>query len=253
MTNQGKPQTLLALNWKMNKLPSEAGPWAKRLQEELPASSVELAVLTPATHLPFVASELYGSGVACGAQDLSRFASGAYTGEVSAAMLADLGAKYAIVGHSERRTLHFETDEVVAAKARAAQGAGITPIVCVGEALDIRELGRHVTVTLDQLRGSLKNVSGAAAQLVVAYEPVWAIGTGRTATAADAEEMASAIRGLLRELYPHSAAGLRVLYGGSVKRDNVREICASPNVNGALVGGASLEVGSVLGMLSALA
>ncbi|WP_245557566.1 triose-phosphate isomerase [Deinococcus peraridilitoris] len=236
----------------MNKLPSEAGPWAKALQEELPATQAEVAVLAPATHLAFLASDLYGSGVAFGAQDLSAHASGAYTGEISAAMLSDLGARYVITGHSERRTMHGESDDTVAAKARAAQGARLVPIVCVGEALEIREAGRHIDVTLTQLRGSLNRVDGDPSQLVIAYEPVWAIGTGRTATAADAEEMAGAIRKTLHELYGEAASAIRVLYGGSVKPDNVREICGQPNVNGALVGGASLELPSVLGMLAAL-
>ncbi|WP_084473949.1 triose-phosphate isomerase [Deinococcus pimensis] len=249
-----KPRALLALNWKMNKTPSEAGAWAKSLQEEMPPTDVELAILAPAVALPLVAAELYGSGAAFGAQDVSAHASGAYTGEISAAMLADVGATYVIVGHSERREYHGETDEVVAAKARAALTAGLRPIVCVGERLPEREAGRHVTYTLDQLRASLTGVSFTdPTTLVIAYEPVWAIGTGRTATSADAEEMAAAIRGVLAELYPDAAGSVRVLYGGSVKPDNVREIMDGPNVNGALVGGASLQLGSVLGMLAALA
>ena len=248
-----KPRTLLALNWKMNKTPSEAGAWAKQLQEDLPQSEAELAVLTPAISLPLVAAELYGTGVAVGGQDVSAHDAGAYTGETSARMLADVGARYVIVGHSERRTYHGEADAVVAAKARAAASQGITPIVCVGEGLDTREAGRHVTETLEQLRGSLQDVQASGeAGVVIAYEPVWAIGTGRTATAADAEEMAAAIRGTLRDMYGAAADGIRVLYGGSVKPDNIREICEQPNVNGALVGGASLDLSSVLGMLRAL-
>ena len=233
----------------MNKLPSQAGAWARALRERRPATGAEIAVLPPLVDLPLVAAELLGGEVAYGAQDVSRFESGAHTGEVSAAMLADLGCRYAVVGHSERRALHFETDEVVAAKARAAQAGRLSPIVCVGESLDVRELGRQVPVTLTQLRGSLQGV--AAGNLVVAYEPVWAIGTGLAATASDAEEMALAIRGALGGLYGE-AGGVRVLYGGSVKASNVAEICGRPSVGGVLVGGASLELEGVLEMARAL-
>ena len=248
--NDAKPRPLLALNWKMNKLPSEAGPWAASLRRDLGETGAEVAVLAPFVDLPGVAAELRGGPIRYGAQDVSRFAAGAHTGEVSAAMLADLSCTYAAVGHSERRVLHFETDEAVAAKARAAQQGGLSPILCVGESLDVRELGRHVTVTLTQLRGSLEGV--APENLVIAYEPVWAIGTGKTATAADAEEMAGAIRGALGELYGEAGAGIRILYGGSVKADNVAEICGQPSVNGVLVGGASLELGGVLDLARAL-
>lgn len=248
------PRPLLALNWKMNKLPSEAAEWAKGLQEELPQAEVDVAVMAPAISLSLVAANLYGSGAALGAQDLSQFDSGAYTGETSAAMLRDVGAQYVIVGHSERRAYHMETDQVVAAKARAAVGAGLTPIVCVGEGLDVRERGEQVAHTLDQLRASLEGLMiERPEQLVIAYEPVWAIGTGKTATSGDAEDMALAIRQALDGLYRQYASGVRILYGGSVKPDNIREICGQPNVNGALVGGASLELSSVIKMVEALA
>lgn len=242
------PRTLLALNWKMNKGPTEAKAWARDLAHHYERGDVELAVMAPAISLPGLKETLPG-GVDVGAQDVSQHESGAYTGEISAPMLREVNATYAVVGHSERRTYHGETDEVVAAKARQAQAHLLTPIVCVGEGLDVRERGEHVAYTLAQLRGSL---SGVTEGVVVAYEPVWAIGTGRTATAADAEELAAAIRGTLRELYGDKADGIRVLYGGSVKPDNIAEICAQPNVNGALVGGASLKVEDVLGMAQAL-
>lgn len=243
------PRTLLALNWKMNKTPTEARSWAQTLGEKYaPADDVDLAVMAPAICLPALAANL-PAGVAFGAQDVSAQESGAYTGETSAAMLVDVGARYAVVGHSERRDYHGETDAVVAAKAAQAQAHGLTPIVCVGEKLEVRERGEQVTFTLAQLRGSL---DGVGADVVVAYEPVWAIGTGKTATAEDAEELAAAIRGLLSELYGEAAAGLQVLYGGSVKPDNIASICGKPNVNGALVGGASLKVADVLGMNDAL-
>ncbi|PYE53078.1 triose-phosphate isomerase [Deinococcus yavapaiensis] len=244
---------LLALNWKMNKTPSEARAWATELAGTFTGQGAELAVMAPAIDLPGVAEALRGSRVAYGAQDVSAHASGAYTGEISAAMLLDVGASYAIVGHSERRAYHAETDEKVAAKTRAALQAGLVPIVCVGEELPVREAGEHVAFTLNSLRGSLEGVDVRDARaLVIAYEPVWAIGTGKTATADDAEEMASAIRGELRRSLGDVADRVRVLYGGSVKPANIAEICGKANVNGALVGGASLELDSVLGMAGAL-
>ena len=247
------PQNLLALNWKMNKTPSEAMQWAEELLAQLPQTPAELAIMAPATDLQALSWTLKDSGVNWGAQDISQYESGAYTGEISAAMLRDVGAKYAIVGHSERRMYQSESSQLVASKASAAIQGGLIPIVCVGEGLDVREKGEQVQFTLDQLRDSLGQVPVLRAdQLVIAYEPVWAIGTGKTATAADAEEMAAAIRGALSGLYRDYADDVRILYGGSVKPGNIAEICAQPNVNGALVGGASLEVADVLGMAQAL-
>lgn len=242
------PRNLLALNWKMNKTPSEARSWAEELKDKLVPGAAELAVMAPTIDLPTLAANL-PAGVGFGGQDVSAKDSGAYTGETSAAMLKDVGATYVVIGHSERREYHGETDADVAAKAKQAQANGLVPIVCVGEKLDIREKGEHVAFTLKQLDGSL---SGIGPDVVIAYEPVWAIGTGKTATADDAEEMGAAIRDALTERYGSDAAEIRVLYGGSVKPDNIAEICAKPNVNGALVGGASLKVPDVLGMNDAL-
>jgi triosephosphate isomerase (TIM) len=248
-----KPAPLLALNWKMNKTPAEAVTWAQQLAAQLPQTGADLAIMAPAIDLPGLNTALKDSPVTIGGQDVSQHESGAYTGEISAGMLLSVGARYAVVGHSERREYHGETSQIVAAKARAAVTAGIVPIICVGEGLDVRERGEQVAYTLNQLRESLSQVPvGSANSIVVAYEPVWAIGTGKTATAADAEELAAAIRGALDGLYREYAAGVRVLYGGSVKPGNIAEICAQPNVNGALVGGASLEVESVVGMAGAL-
>ncbi len=248
-----KPQILLALNWKMNKTPSQAVAWARELLPSLPTSSAVLAIMAPAIDLQGLSQTFQGSAVAIGAQDLSAHESGAYTGEISAAMLLDVGAKYAVVGHSERREYHAESSQVVAGKARAAKQAGLIPIICVGEGLEVRERGEHVAYTLDMLRESLAGITVASAdQIVIAYEPVWAIGTGKTATAADAEELAAAIRSALRGLLGEVGVGVQVLYGGSVKGSNIAEICGQPNVNGALVGGAALEVGSVLEMVQAL-
>ena len=248
------PQNLLALNWKMNKTPSEAMKWAETLASQLPQTQAELAILAPAIDLPALAQKLNGSSVGWGAQDISQHESGAYTGEISAAMLGNVGAKYAIVGHSERRLYQSESSQIVASKASAAIAGGIVPIICVGEGLDVREQGEQVPFTLDQLRDSLGQVPVLRAdQMVIAYEPVWAIGTGKTATAQDAGEMADAIRDALRGLYREYAGDVRILYGGSVKPGNIAEICAQPNVNGALVGGASLDVESVVGLAQALA
>ncbi|CAM3274198.1 triose-phosphate isomerase [Deinococcus saxicola] len=241
-------QNLLALNWKMNKTPAEARAWAEELRGKLTANDTELAVMAPAVALASLAAHL-PPGVALGAQDVSAHESGAYTGETSAAMLVDVGAKYAVVGHSERREYHHESDADVAAKARQAQANGLVPIVCVGEGLDVREKGEQVAYTLGQLEGSLV---GVGPEVVIAYEPVWAIGTGKTATADDAEELAAAIRDALIERYGSDADGIRILYGGSVKPDNIATLCARPNVNGALVGGASLKVPDVIGMNDAL-
>jgi triosephosphate isomerase len=178
------------------------------------------------------------------AQDVSTHDGGAYTGEISAAMLAKLGCSYVVVGHSERREFHAETDQIVNAKAHKALAAGMTPIVCVGEGLDIRQAGDHVAYTLKQVDGSLAGFTAEeVAGLVVAYEPVWAIGTGEVATPDDAQEVCAAVRERVREVHGDAAAdGVRVLYGGSVKAANVGGIMEKTDVDGALVGGASLQV-----------
>jgi triosephosphate isomerase len=178
-----------------------------------------------------------------GAQDISAHESGAYTGEISGAMLAKLGCSYVIVGHSERRAYHAEGDDVVAAKIAATYANGMTPILCVGEGLEIREAGAHREHTTAQLRAALAAVPAQqAASIVLAYEPIWAIGTGRVATPADAQEVCAALRATLADLYDAGlAAAVRILYGGSVKSGNVAEITAQPDVDGALVGGASLD------------
>jgi triosephosphate isomerase len=185
-----------------------------------------------------------------GAQDVSTQDSGAYTGEISAAMLAKLGCSYVIVGHSERREHHAETDEVVNAKAHKALAAGMTPIVCVGEGLEVRQAGEHVAHTLAQVDGSLAGFSAEqVAGLVIAYEPVWAIGTGEVATPDDAQEVCAAIRERVREVHGDAAAdGVRVLYGGSVKAANVAGIMDKGDVDGCLVGGASLQADEFSGI-----
>ncbi|MDR2347217.1 MAG: triose-phosphate isomerase [Bifidobacteriaceae bacterium] len=241
---------LMAGNWKMNLDHLEATALVQRLHWALQDanfdySQVEVAVLPPFTDLRSVQTVTDADRMAIeyGAQDVSVHAAGAYTGEISAAMLAKLGCKFAVVGHSERRQYHGETDQEVGEKAQAALGGGLTPIICLGEALEIRKAGEHVAYTLAQLDGVYAELDPALAPgTVVAYEPVWAIGTGEVATPADAQEVCGAIRGRLAALFGRETAeGIRVLYGGSVKASNVASIMAEADVDGGLVGGASLD------------
>ncbi|WP_105317867.1 triose-phosphate isomerase [Thermus tenuipuniceus] len=244
-------RVLVAGNWKMHKVPSEARVWLAELKRLLPPLESEVVVL-PAFPMLSVAKEvLSGTQVAYGAQDVSPHREGAYTGEVSARMLSDLGCRYTIVGHSERRRYHHETDALVAEKARRLLEEGVTPILCVGEPLEVRERGEAVPYTLAQLKGSLEGVNPPGPEaLVVAYEPVWAIGTGRNATPEDAEAMHRAIRQALAELYGRGFADrVRILYGGSVNPKNFTDLLSMPNVDGGLVGGASLELESFLSLL----
>ncbi|HEX2807604.1 MAG TPA: triose-phosphate isomerase, partial [Kineosporiaceae bacterium] len=208
-------------------------------------ADVEVVVIPPFTDIRSVQTLVDGDKLKLkyGAQDVSAFDSGAYTGEISGAFLAKLGVSYAVVGHSERREYHAESDAIVNAKAKAAYRHGLTPIICIGERLEVRKAGTHVEYTLAQLDGSIAGIPAEqAASVVIAYEPVWAIGTGEVATPEDAQEVCAAIRGRLAELYSADlAAGVRVLYGGSVKANNIAGIMAKEDVDGALVGGASLD------------
>ena len=241
---------LMAGNWKMNLDHHEAIALVQKLAWTLKDAkhdygSVEVVVVPPFTDIRSVQTLVDGDklDIRYGAQDLSAHESGAYTGEISAAMLAKLGVSYAVVGHSERRQYHSEDDALVGAKAKAALGASITPIICVGEGLDVRKAGEHVPFTLAQVDGAYDGISAEqAAKTVIAYEPVWAIGTGEVATPEDAQEVCGAIRTRLAELYSGDLAdGVRVLYGGSVKSGNVAAIMEQPDVDGALVGGASID------------
>jgi triosephosphate isomerase len=239
---------LMAGNWKMNLNWKEAHLLVQQLAERLTEqrlTAVEVVVLPPFVDIRSVqtAVEERKVKIGYGSQDISQHAKGAYTGEVAGAMLTALGCSYAVVGHSERRAYHGETDEIVNAKVRAALDNGITPIMCVGEGLDIREAGNHVEYTVAQLDGGLKGLTAEQVdQLVVAYEPVWAIGTGKTATPEDAQEVIGALRKRLAELYPGGVADrVRILYGGSVKGSNTAGIMAKPDIDGALVGGAALD------------
>lgn len=246
---------LVAGNWKMNGLKSEiaiAEAVAKGYDAAL-KQAVDLAICPPATLLASLATSLAGSGIATGAQDCSTQPSGAFTGEISAAMLADAGGHYAIVGHSERRTLHGESDATVKAKAEAATKAGLVPIVCVGETRAEREAGNAVAVVCGQISGSVPQGADPA-RLVVAYEPVWAIGTGLTPTAGDVAEMHAALRAELGRLLGNEAAAkVRLLYGGSVKPGNAAELMNVDHVDGALVGGASLVAQDFLAIARACA
>ncbi len=241
---------LIAGNWKMNLDHREAVTLVQRLAWLLQDAGheqehVEAAVFPPFTDLRAVQTLVTGDRIelAYGAQDLSPEDSGAYTGDVSGAFLSSLGCAYAIVGHSERRTIHGEDDALVARKAAAALRHGLAPVVCVGEGLEVRQAGRHVEHTVEQLRGSLAGLSAEdAARVVVAYEPVWAIGTGEVASAGDAQEMCAALRAEVARIHGDDvAAGMRLLYGGSVKSSSAPELLAQPDVDGALVGGASLD------------
>ncbi len=239
---------LIAGNWKMNLNHLEAIALVQKLAFALPEKyydRVEVAVLPPFTDIRSVQTLIDGDRLKMvhGAQDLSPHDAGAHTGDVSGAMLAKLGCRYVVVGHSERRESHGEDDALVNSKVRAAVRHGIVPIVCVGEGTDVREQGRHVEHTTRQLAAALARVESQHAQtLVIAYEPVWAIGSGRVASAADAQEVCGAIRRAVAATYGETiAAGVRVLYGGSVRAKNVGEIVAQPDVDGALVGGASLH------------
>ena len=234
---------IVAGNWKMNTGLEDAVALAADVVEatQADADAVRVVVCPPAVWLDAVRERVAQSAVALGAQTMNANASGAFTGEISAAMLIDLEVAYVILGHSERRAMG-ERDGDVAEKARAAQAAGLTPIVCVGETLEQRDAGDAESTVLGQIEASLE---GAAAGYVVAYEPVWAIGTGRTATPEQAQAMHAAIRGRLED------DATPILYGGSVKPDNAAELFAQPDIDGALVGGASLEAGSFAAIVAA--
>jgi triosephosphate isomerase len=239
MTTMAKPRRLVVGNWKMNGNRASnaellaglkaAGPWV-----------AEVAVCAPAPYLGDVALSLQGEAIAWGAQDCSAFESGAYTGEVSAAMLAEFGCRYVIVGHSERRAYHAESDQLVADKARIALAHRLTPIVCVGETLAERDAGQTEAVVKRQLSAVIHTLGHCIAQIVVAYEPVWAIGTGLTASPDQAQAVHALLRAQLKAATEH-AAGMKILYGGSVKADNAASLFAKADIDGGLIGGASLK------------
>lgn len=237
--------TLIAGNWKMNNDREAAKALAAELVEALPEvpAGVEVLVCPPTIDLCCVAHKLEGSAIALGAQNCYWEASGAYTGETSVPMLKSAGCTYCIIGHSERRDYFHESDEDQNKKAKALVAGGIVPVFCCGEPLEVREAGTYVEHVVAQVKAGLEGLELASAdQLVVAYEPIWAIGTGMTATADDAQEVCHAVREALVELFgAEMADGIRVLYGGSAKPGSIAELVAKPDVDGALVGGASLK------------
>lgn len=237
--------TLIAGNWKMNNDREAAKALAAELVEALPEvpAGVEVLVCPPTIDLCCVAHKLEGSAIALGAQNCYWEASGAYTGETSVPMLKSAGCTYCIIGHSERRDYFHESDEDQNKKAKALVAGGIVPVFCCGEPLEVREAGTYVEHVVAQVKAGLEGLElSSADQLVVAYEPIWAIGTGMTATADDAQEVCHAVREALVELFgAEMADGIRVLYGGSAKPGNIAELVAKPDVDGALVGGASLK------------
>ncbi len=244
----------IAGNWKMNTTAREAEALAEDIARNLrerPAPDVEVMVAPPFPYLGLVARRLEGTGVALGGQDGGWAESGAFTGAVSPSMLKDVGCTFVILGHSERRTHLSETDEIVSRKVKAALSVGLTPILCVGESATARKQSQAVEVVTRQLAGSLKGVEAPAlARLVVAYEPVWAIGTGDTATPEQAQEMHALIRERLAETgSPAAAKEVRIQYGGSVTPESIGGVMAQPDVDGALVGGASLSAKSFLSII----
>jgi len=243
---------LVAGNWKMNGLSGSLAEVdaIRKAVDAGESGHAELLVCPPATLIAQAALRIGSSNLSLGAQDCYTEASGAFTGDISAAMLKDAGASYVIVGHSERRNYHHETDETVQAKAEAALRAGLKPIVCVGETHAQREAGEQAAVVVRQLRGSLP--PGATAEtVVVAYEPIWAIGTGVTPTRKDIAAVHNGMRALLADMFGARCAKIRLLYGGSVKPSNCSELLTLDNVDGALVGGASLKAADFLGIAAA--
>ncbi|MCP1571780.1 MULTISPECIES: triose-phosphate isomerase [Herbaspirillum] len=243
---------LVAGNWKMNGSLAANAALLAGIKEGLPAEVCDVAVCVPAPYLAQVQGAVAGSPVALGAQDMSAHAAGAYTGEVSAAMLQEFGVQYVILGHSERRAYHGESDAAVAAKTVAALKAGLVPLVCVGETLEQREAGQTNEVVGGQLDVVLTALSTEdAARIVVAYEPVWAIGTGKTATPEMAQEVHAMLRARLGAKSAEAAAKVRILYGGSMKPDNAQQLLAMADIDGGLIGGAALKAEDFLAIIKA--
>ena len=252
--NRRYRKTIIAGNWKMNKTPSETKAFAEEFKALLPKTKwCDIVVCVPAADLSAAVRAFKDSRIAVGAQNVYFEKSGAYTGEVSADMLADLGVRYVIVGHSERRALFGETDEVVNKKVHAALDAGLNPIICVGESLEQREMGVTMELIALQVKSALSGV--AAEQMrrcVIAYEPIWAIGTGKTATPEQASEVCTAIRALIRAQYgARVARSVTIQYGGPMKPDNARELLAHEDIDGGLIGGASLDAGKFMDIVNA--
>ena len=243
-------QKFIAGNWKMNGNLAANETLAKALMSGIGAAKVTVALCVPTVYLGQMSTLLKGSELALGAQDLSQHEAGAFTGEISAAMLHDFGARYCLVGHSERRQYHAETDDDVARKAQRALAAGITPIVCVGETLAEREAGKSLEVVKRQLAAVIHLNGHCISEIAVAYEPVWAIGTGKTATAEQAQEVHAVLRAQLHAATTHSDR-VQILYGGSMNAGNAASLLAQPDIDGGLVGGASLKAADFLQIITA--
>ena len=242
--NKRYRKAIIAGNWKMNMVASEVRPFIEALKENMGKSkSCEVVLCTPAVMIPAMVKYGKELRVAAGGQDVSKYDKGAYTGEVSASQLADAGAKYCIVGHSERRQYHGEDDMLINAKAKALLGKNIIPIICVGESLEQREMDLTMEYVAYQVKAALSGLDAAQVRrCVIAYEPIWAIGTGKTATAEQAEEVCEGIRAVIRKIYgARVARTVSILYGGSMNAKNAAELLAQPDIDGGLIGGASLK------------
>ncbi|QAY67319.1 triose-phosphate isomerase [Paenibacillus protaetiae] len=242
---------IIAGNWKMFKTVSEAESFFTEVKGKAEVEGVESVICAPFTALPALVQAAKGTSIAIGAQNLHYEDNGAYTGEISGVMLKELGVKYVIIGHSERRAYFAESDAIVNKKIHAAFKHGLTPIVCVGEKLEEREAGQTKDVCKGQTEAAFEGLSAAqAAEVVIAYEPIWAIGTGKSSTAADAQDVIGYIRGIVAGLYGEATAeAVRIQYGGSVKPNNVAEYMGEADIDGALVGGASLEPASYIALV----
>lgn len=252
--NRRYRKTIIAGNWKMNKTPSETKAFAESFKALLPRTKwCDIVVCVPAADLNAAVRAFKDSRIAVGAQNVHFEKSGAFTGEVSADMLVDLGVRYVIVGHSERRALFGETDEIVNKKVKAALEAGLNPIICVGESLTQREMGVTMELIALQVKSALAGVSAEQVRrCVIAYEPIWAIGTGKTATSEQASEVCASIRALIRAQYgARVARSVTIQYGGSMKPSNARELLAHEDIDGGLIGGASLEAETLMEIVHA--
>ena len=242
--NRRYRKTIIAGNWKMNKTPSETKAFAEEFKALLPKTKwCDVVVCVPLVDVPAAVRAFKDSRVAVGAENIYFEKSGAYTGEVSAEMLADIDVRYVIVGHSERRQYFGETDIVVNKKVHAALDAGLNPIICVGESLEQREMDLTIEYIAYQVKAALYGISAQQLRrVIIAYEPIWAIGTGRTATAEQAQEVCEAVRGVIRKMYgARPARAVSILYGGSMNAKNAAELLAQPDIDGGLIGGASLK------------
>ena len=242
--NRKYRKTVIAGNWKMNMLASEIKPFMEALKENLPKNrTCEMVLCTPAVMIPAMVKAGKDCKVAAGGQDVSKYEKGAYTGEISASQLADIGAKYCIVGHSERRQYHGEDDMLINAKTKALIEKGIIPIICVGESLEQREMDLTMEYVAYQVKAALSGIDASKLRrCIIAYEPIWAIGTGKTATAEQAQEVCEGIRAVIRGIYgARPARAVSILYGGSMNAKNAAELLAQPDIDGGLIGGASLK------------